>query len=92
MERDHRLPLNAFSLKSERTGTTMNGKNPNASWLFSFHQTDDSARENFRTSIFVVMRPKKIRGMTDEMTRLAIHRKGEKMGMKREMKITQGME
>lgn len=92
MERDHRLPLNAFSLKSERTGTTMNEKNPNASWLFSFHQTDDSVRENFRTSNFVVMRPKKFRGMTDEMTSLAIHRKGEKKGMKREMKIPQIME
>ncbi len=45
-----------------------------------------------RTSIVVVIRPKKIRGMPDEMTSLAIHRKGEKKGMKREMKITQGME
>lgn len=89
MEREHGLPPNAFLLNSERTETTMNGNNPNASWLFSFHQTDDSARENFRTSIVVVIRPKKIRGMTDEMTRLAIHRKGEKMGMKREMKIAQ---
>lgn len=91
MERDHRLHLNAISLKSERTGTTMNETNPTASWLFSIHQTGDSARENFRTSIFVVMRPKKIRGMPDEMPSLAIHRKGGKNGMKREMKITQGM-
>ncbi|GJL69551.1 MAG: hypothetical protein NPIRA06_21860 [Nitrospirales bacterium] len=92
MERDHRLPLNAFSLKSIRTGATVNEKNPSASGLFSFHQTGDSARENFRTSIFVVMRPKKIRGITDEMTSLANHGKGEKRRIKREMKIPQGLE
>ena len=81
-----RTPLAAFF------NSPMNEKKPNASRLFSFHQTGDSARENFRTSIFVVIRPKKIGGMPDEMTSLAIHRKGEKKGMKREMKITQGME
>jgi len=43
MERDHRIPLKAFFLKSERTGTPMDEKNESASWLLSFHQTGNLA-------------------------------------------------